>query len=56
MNIRENAEKGIISTTLGATIVVASIASVFVPELGIDWANASIGMGVGLGLIGFVNK
>ena len=56
MNIKENATKGIISTVVGSFIVVAAVISVYIPELNIDWADATIGIGTGLALIGFVKK
>lgn len=56
MNIKENVQKGVISNIIGIIIVVASVASVFVPALEIDWTNAAIGMGVGLGVIGLSKK
>ena len=56
MNIKENATKGKISTILGVVITLGATVSVFIPSLEIDWTNAAIGMTVGLGLIGLLNK
>jgi hypothetical protein len=56
MKIVDNARNGVITTVLGCLITVAAVVSVFVPVLEIDWAGAAIGMGVGLGLIGFGKK
>ena len=56
MSIKDNLKKGVVGNYVGLFIVVASVVSVFVPKLEIDWVNAAIGMGVGLGVMGFTNK
>lgn len=56
MSIKDNAQKGKISTFIGSVIVLASIVSVFIPQLEIIWSDAVIGISVGVGLIGLVDK
>lgn len=56
MNLKENVTKGKYSNVIGSLIILAAMVSVFVPQLEIDWTQASIGMGVGLTLIGLGNK
>lgn len=40
-----------LTTLLGVLIVLASIASVFMKTLGVDWGQASIGISAGIGLM-----
>lgn len=51
---KTNAAKGVLSTILGVIVILGSVGSVFV--LGRDWADAAIGAGVGIGLIGLIKK
>ncbi len=51
---KTNAGKGIISTILGSFVIIGSVLSVF--YAGRDWADAAIGAGVGIGLIGLIRK
>lgn len=37
---------------LGIIIILASVASVFVKSLGVDWSQAAVGCGIGIGLLG----
>lgn len=54
MNIRRNLIKGIITDILGAVLILASVASVFV--MGYDWTAAGIGVALGVGIAGFGKK
>jgi hypothetical protein len=49
-----NATKGKVSTILGSIVILVSIGSVLI--LGRDWADAVIGIGAGVGLIGLLHK
>jgi uncharacterized membrane protein HdeD (DUF308 family) len=51
---KTNAAKGIISTILGAFVIIGSVLSVFLA--GRDWTDAAVGAGVGIGLIGLIHK
>ena len=54
MKLKENIIKGVITDILGAIVILASVASVFV--MGYDWTAAGIGIAVGGGFIGLGKK
>ncbi len=48
----KNFKNGPIMSALGIIIILASVASVFVKSLGIDWTQAAVGCGIGITLLG----
>ena len=56
MDIKKNLKEGLISDVVGGTVILASIISVFIPSLEIDWVNAVAGITLGADIMGLIKK
>ena len=56
MSVKENLNEGLISNIVGGVIILASVISVFIPKLELDWINAVAGITVGAVIMGLIKK